>query len=328
MEITLQSTVDFLKSRDRYSIFLHASPDGDTIGAGVALLRTLRKMGKRAYLACSDPIPARYNYLFEELPEPFGGFQPETIVAVDIADEKLLGDALECYESDIDLCIDHHASNTLYARRTYLDVKAAATCEIIGNLIKALGQEPDRHIADGIFTGLATDTGCFRYTNTTPAAHRMAADMIEAGADAGQINRLMFDTKSRLRIEIERAALQNIEFHFDNRCALICITKEMYELIGTDESELDGITSLPRQIEGVLVGVTIRQRGDKCKISIRTRVPYDASAMCRMLGGGGHVCAAGCELSGSLDEVKRQILAVVEEFLTHGNQEQPGEAAL
>ena len=180
-------------------------------------------------------------------------------------------------------------------------------------LFGKMGVEIDPLLADCLYTGLSTDTGCFQFGNTTARTHIIAAALMEAGANIRDLNMLLFGTKSRGRLAIERIALANLEYHFNDRCALIYMTREQIESTGVEASDLESITSLPRQIDGVQVGVTLRQQpSGSYKISVRTVPGVDACAICRRLGGGGHDQAAGCELVGGLDNAKAAVLAEVE----------------
>lgn len=303
----LHSAARLLNERDDYVILSHASPDGDTVGSAYALCHALHKLGKRARVECSDPIPTRYDYFTERVESQ--QFEAGTVVAVDVASTMLLGKLRHTYGDGIWLCIDHHESNDGYAEHNFVLPDAAANCENIFRVIEALGVQIDGVIADALFTGVSTDTGCFRYGNCTGETHRIAARLMELGADAENINRLMFETKSRARIEVERQALESIEYHFDNRCAVMLVTAEMRRAL--DQSEIDGLAALPRQIEGVTVGVTMREMDDCYKISLRTHAPLNASEICARLGGGGHARAAGCSLKMPLDEAKAAVLAAV-----------------
>ena len=304
----IRSACDYLLSHDRYAVLMHASPDGDAVGSAHSLCRALQKLGKRAKCLCCDPIPAHYSYMVESV-QP-DDFEPEHIISVDLADTKLLGSLESVYGDKIELSIDHHCSNCIKTGLVVLDAQASAACEVMFELIGALGCGFDEHIADCLYTGIATDTGCFKFTNTSPKTHRVAADLIEMGANHGEINRIMFDTKSRGRLNVERMALDTIEFYFDGRCALTVITEEMQAMATPDE--LDGITALSRQIEGVIVGLTFRYKDvNRYKISVRTIDPVNASAVCARLGGGGHIRAAGCELNMPLAEAKRTVLEAV-----------------
>ena len=148
----------------------------------------------------------------------------------------------------------------------------------------------------------------------TAAYELVKKGLIECGADYYKINRIMFDTKSFARLKVEQQAVDNIEMHFDNRCALMTITAEMQSMVTPDE--LEGVTPIPRQIEGVVIGVTIREKtAGKFKCSVRTHEPIDASEICSMLGGGGHNRAAGCEILGTLDEAKQKMLKSISDYL-------------
>lgn len=296
-------------------LLCHKNPDGDTLGSAAALYWALKKLGKqRVAVLCADLIPARYDYMAIE--RFSGQFEPGYIVAIDVASIQLFGDAISQYTQRVDLCIDHHASNSGYADELYLDPSAAATAEIIYELVCKMGVELDERLADCLYTGISTDTGCFQFSNTTARTHEIAARLIEAGARMGELNTILFETKSRARLAIESIALSHLEYHFDDRCALIYMTREQIESTGVEASDLEGVTSLPRQIEGVQVGVTLRQQpSGSYKISVRTLPGVNACTICTRLGGGGHAMAAGCELMGGLDNAKQAILAEVEREL-------------
>lgn len=305
---------DRLLAADDILIICHKNPDGDTLGTAGALQHGLNALQKRASVICSDEIPARYDYLGLTLFD--GSYQPQYVVAVDIAGPQLFGDATYSYASRCDLCIDHHPSNTAYADALLLDAGAAACCEVMLRVLEEMHVEITPRIADCLYTGVSTDTGCFKFTNTTPETHRAAARLMELGANVIWLNQMLFESKSRSRLEIERLALSTLEYHFEDRCALIYITREMIETTGADGTDLEGITSVPRAIEGVDVGVTMRQQpGGSYKVSVRTTQGYDASAICARLGGGGHRQAAGCEIFGELGNAKAAVLAEVEKEL-------------
>ena len=178
-------------------------------------------------------------------------------------------------------------------------------------------------IADCLYTGLSTDTGCFLFGNTTAHTHKVAAALMEAGARVEELNPLLFENKSKGRIAIERTALENLEYYFDQQCALISMTREQIAASGVSVEDLEGVTGLPRKIEGVRVGVTLRQNpSGSYKVSIRTVKGVDACAIARRLGGGGHEQAAGCELEGNLENAKAAVLAEVEKELARSAKEQ------
>lgn len=320
--LNVEQAAAMLRNADNILILCHKNPDGDTIGCGSALYYALASLGKTAAVLCSDPIPRRLSYTRPRLFR--GEFEPGLVVAVDVAGTQLFGDSglMPSYSRRVDLCIDHHAGNNGYAQYTLLNPEAAAAAELLWEVIEAMGVQLDSQMADCLYTGLATDTGCFRFTSTTARTHRMAARLIEAGADIGRLNELLFECRSRSRIEAEREALESLEYYCGGRCAMICLTRDQILQTGVANAELEDLTSLPRSIEGVEVGLTLRQQKDgSYKISIRTAGTVDACAVARHLGGGGHSRAAGCEISGNLDNAKRAILQEVEKELARQDAE-------
>lgn len=308
MCITVKEAAAMLAAADNIVILTHHFPDGDTLGSGFALCRALQNMGKAARVLCHDSIPEKYEYMTAPVPQP--AFEPGFICAVDVADSKLLGESLQPYADKVELCIDHHSLHREFEKKLLLDASMGATAMLIYQVIEAMGVPLDTVIADCLYTGIATDTGCFKYSNTTPLTHRMAAELMEAGAAAEIINRTMFDIKSRARVLLEQMALQSIVFYDDGRLAIMSVTEEMMRRAGACENDMEGLSPLPRQIEGVWVGVMLRQKvnGDY-KVSVRTGTHADAAAICGLLGGGGHSRAAGCTLSGT----SRQVVATVRE---------------
>ena len=304
--ISLQEAAELLLQQNDILILTHAYPDGDTLGSGFALCGALHNAGKRARVACPDVIPARFDYMTK--PVRRNQFDEQFIVAVDIADPKLMGRFEAQYGGKVDLSIDHHPSNLLFAARNYVQGEAAATCEIIYELIGYMNLPLDNNIVSALYTGISTDTGCFRYANVTADTHRIVAELMAFEVDFAEINRVMFETKSRARVEIERAAMTDMEFFNKDLCAMITVSKALCDRSGASDDELEGITSLPRKIEGVLLGITLRERGENFyKVSMRSYDPVNAAALCAIFGGGGHARAAGCQIQGTLDEVKAKI---------------------
>ncbi len=312
--VSIAEAAALLREQDDILILCHKSPDGDTLGSGYGLLHGLHSLGKRARVECSDLIAERYSYLF---PEEVQDFEPKYVVAVDVADTTLLGDKLSLWADKVDLCLDHHGSNRDYANHLLLEADSAAACEVIYLVLKELGVAITEKIADCIYTGIATDTGCFRYSNTTVRTHRMAAELMELGCHFQKINQLMFETMRRSRLAVEKEALETLEYHFNDRCAMITLTRDMVEGNNATDDELDGLSAIPRQIEGVWVGVTMKQYKNRAgyKISLRTTEEADASAICSRLGGGGHARAAGCAIDGDWETARTAILKAISEEL-------------
>ncbi len=302
MLIDLKKAAEMLKEADNILILTHANPDGDTLGSGFALLRALLKLGKKARLINNDEINGKFSYLSEGV--EIAEFTEEFIVSVDTAEVKLLGDSVGAkYGERVGLSIDHHGISRLFAESTFCESESASCCELVYLVIKEMGIEIDPQIASCVYTGMSTDTGCFRYSNVTPRTHRIAAELIEAGADHSRINVRMFETKSMNNIMLERMCLDSLRSFADGKIALIAVTKAMLDECNTDKSALDAIKPITRQIEGVEIGITVKEEdGDKVGVSIRSSENYDAAKICAHFGGGGHERAAGCQFSGKTVE--------------------------
>lgn len=308
--IDIALVISRLLAADNILLLCHKNPDGDTIGSAGALYWALKGLGKRVSIFCSDPIAARYEYMQLGLYD--GSYEPAYIVAVDIAGIQLFGDAAAAWGEKADLCIDHHPSNSGYAYATLLEPEAAATAEIIYEVLDEMKIEITPIIANCLYTGLSTDTGCFKFANTTARTHRIAAQMMEKGAEFVKLNEILFESKSKSRIQIEQIAISHLEYHFDERCALMYVTRDEIDRVGADNTDLEGITALPRMIEGVCVGILMRQLpGGSYKVSVRTSGNIDACVICAGLGGGGHKRASGCEFFGNLENAKAAVLAEV-----------------
>lgn len=308
MKIEFSQAVSEIKNADNILILTHANPDGDTLGSGFALLRALRKLGKRARLINNDEIPSKYAYLYENVEDDF--FEEEYIVSVDVAEKKLLGDSVkEKYGDRVNLSIDHHETSRLFAEKTYCESDSASACEVIYLVIKALGVNADSDIASCIYTGMTTDTGCFKYSNVTARTHLIAAEVISLGAQHSKINERMFDTKSVGSIKLEKMCYENLEIFAEGKVAVISVTKAMLSECGLDKSALDAIKPITRQIEGVSIGITVKEEDNGAVgVSIRTDENYDAAAICAHFGGGGHIRAAGCELKTTVAETKAKVI--------------------
>ena len=193
MKISVKECADILREKDNILILTHANPDGDTLGSGFALCRALMKIGKICAVINADDIPKKYNYLFDDIVEI--KFKPDYVVAVDVATVKLLGGLEEQYK--IDMCIDHHSTNTEYANLLLLE-DAPAACQIMYEVVLALGVEVDKKIADCLYTGLTTDTGCFRYDSTTAQTYRVAADLLMPEQTTAGLIELCLKQRARL----------------------------------------------------------------------------------------------------------------------------------
>lgn len=312
----VKKAAEILKSNDDFLILSHANPDGDTLGCAYGLCGILQKMGKRAKVMCADEIAPRMKYLRDTVIQQ--SFEEKTVVSVDVADRKLLGDLDAVYGDKIYLAIDHHESRQEFAEYTLVDAGAAAACELIFQIAEEMNAQLDGEIASCLYTGLATDTGCFKYSNTTGRTHMIAAKLMAYDFDVADINYKLFDMKSKGRLELEQAITQGMEFFCDDRVAVVWLTTELMDRFKgrVDSEDFNGLASLPRQVEGVVLGATVKQKGPTTfKVSVRTAEPINAGSVCALFGGGGHARAAGCSIEGSIEFVRAKLLPVFEKAL-------------
>ena len=310
MKINHRQAWDLLCSMDRILLLTHRLPDGDALGSIYALYLALKSMGKTVRCV-TDAIPSSLRAAAIPCGEP--AFEPDFVVTVDVGDSKLMSDALSAaYGDRVDLSIDHHGTNTAYAKYNLVDPAAAAASEVLFDMLKLAGFALTEPIARELYIGISTDTGCFRYGNTTAKTMRAAADLMECGIDTQYLNTELFETKTREYAAFERLALNALRTCFDGKCAVMVVTRAMYDESGLDEADDKAINALPRQIQGVYVGVTVKEKKEGgFRVSMRSKEPFDAAAVCAKLGGGGHRLAAGCELEGTAEEVVAQILNAV-----------------
>ena len=315
MFVDFSETEKFLRNCKDAVIITHRSPDGDCIGAGFGLKDILEQLGVRSRVVCHDVFPARYSFLTEN--GAGEDFEPQSIIAVDIADVKLMGRYEEIYGGKVQLCIDHHISNKNYAEKTLLRADATAACEIIYDLAKYMGVTITKHCATCLYTGIATDSGCFKYDCTTPRAHERAAEMMRKyDINFARINRYMFDVKSEGRMRLEGKIAELMELYLDGKLAIVAITQDMMKDMGVEIDELEGFAPITIQLETTEVGILMRQREDGVfKCSFRSANDVNVSEICQSIGGGGHAKAAGCTVDADLDSAKKMLIEAVERAL-------------
>ena len=303
-----QETAEFLRKGDQFLILTHKKPDGDTVGSAAALCRALRALGKTAYVLPNPELTPRYEELLLPL-YPQEEKRGMCVVSVDVADRSLL--PANAAELEVEFSIDHHDRSRQFSRQLYHDASAAATGEMVAGVIQQLGAPVTKEIANALYTAISTDTGCFRFANTTPRTHRIVAELMECGADWYELNRKLFSVKTPTQIAVEGAVLGSLRFYQDGIIAVAVVSREMRRQTGATEDDLDGISSLAYQIEGVEAGITVFEQPDGYKISLRSGERVDAAKVCAKFGGGGHHRAAGCFFTCTLEEVVSQITDAV-----------------
>ncbi len=308
-KISKSAAAKLLLSKNRIMIIGHANPDGDTLGSCFALYHALSTLGKRVCVVNSDKITPKYCFLSGGKSTLKPQFEPDFIVSVDVGATKLFGEPLMKYADRVDLNIDHHPSNPNFGKYNVVEPKAAATGEIMLDIILAMKVEMTEEIANALYTGISTDTACFMHNSTTATTLKKAAKLVEMGANLPYLNEHLFVKKSWEQFELESLAIKSVRFFREKTIAVMVISLDMMSLSGADTDDTDGIATLPRKIEGVDVGVTMREiKPGVYKISARSDGSVNMSEVCQRLGGGGHVRAAGCTLEGDVDELIERIL--------------------
>lgn len=312
---SLAEISEIIKKKDNFCILTHQNPDGDTIGSAFALCRVLQIMNKNSKVVCCDPIPAKFAFMKNYVKKQ--EFDEKYVICVDVADIKLLGNLHEKFVSKVDLCIDHHISNKKFAEIPYIDASASAAAEIIYDLLCEMNVDIDEKIAECLYTGISTDTGCFKNLNTTAKSHEIAAKLFEKNVNLLKINKNLFDTKSRSLIELTKIVYGSIEYYFGGKLAMVCVTLQIIETAGVTQSDVESITSIAHQIEGVKIGVTLKEKSPGYfKVSLRTDEETSAAEIAEFFRGGGHFNAAGCDLNGNLTEIKQKIIDAVKNIMS------------
>ena len=312
----IAETAAWLQTCEQAVILIHQNPDGDCIGSGYALAALLRQMGNHAVVGCSDSISARYAFLLDD--KDTVDESTAAVISVDVADRKLLGDLDAVYGERVQLAIDHHRIHRPFAEECCLNPQAAAACEIVYAIAKQLPVAITEQIATCLYTGIATDTGCFQFDNVTPNTLRIAADLMEQFPNIryAKINRAMFAVKSMGRLHLEQKLTDQMRSYFHGKCVVICITLAFLQTYGVDPAELDGLANFPLQVEGAEVGIMLKEKtANVFKISMRSVDYVDVAAICKQFDGGGHIKAAGCLMEGTAEEVIQKLTDAVERSL-------------
>ena len=309
--MTIQETAAMLQTMDRVLLLTHIRPDGDTIGSAAALCQALRDMGKTAYLLPNAGTTETY----QPYAEGYWGaadFEPDYVVSVDIAALSLLPENAKKYAGRIHLSIDHHPSNEGFAPHLCVLPEMAACGEIVYEIVRLM-TPVTQEIALPLYVAVSTDTGCFVYSNTSAHTHRVAAALLETGIAVAGVNKALFRTKSRTRLAMEAWMAEWAEYYDNDRVVIMQIPRSLCLDYKATEADVEVLSSLAALVAGTDCGVTLRElEGGRVKISLRTGPRVNATAVCALLGGGGHTAAAGATISGSMKEAKQAVLQAID----------------
>jgi len=313
--LTRSETAAFLAGTDHFAILTHRRPDGDTLGSSALLCRGLRSMGKTAHILENPEITDKYAPLHTGLTKaaPEAG---DTLVCVDVASPGMLPSVFAPYQDKIVLRIDHHSIATSFTQNELVEGETAACGEIVYGVLREMGVSLDVPMAEALYTAVSTDTGCFRYANTTADTFAVAAECAKISPNLFAINQALFDTNSLGRLRLQGWLVEHALFLKDGAAAVCALPLAVERQLQLTEDDLENISGFPRSIEGVKIAATLRENPDGLiKISVRAVPGYDAAEICAKFGGGGHKGAAGANLKLPMDAAVQAVRAAIEEAL-------------
>ena len=301
----------------RFTITSHIRADGDSIGSAVAMLHVLRGEGKEAQIVMDSAVPKAYQFLdigHDVCTDPDALWDDADVVLVlDCADVGRLGRVGERIAGHpLLINIDHHLSNTGFGRVNWVE-DSSCTGEMLYGLFRDLGYGVPKPALDALFTAIVTDTGRFTHGNTSSSCMDVAAALVRAGARPSEINSRLYRTEPFAVVRLKAAAAGTLELWADGQIATMCLTRQMFHDTGVDPIDTQDFADVPRSVEGVEVGVLLRELDDQgnVKVSLRSMGKVNVNAVAGQFDGGGHFRASGCEMSGGLDRVKETLVALL-----------------
>ncbi len=307
-----------IKKFNKFLISSHINPEGDAIGCQVALASLLRRLGKEAVMLDESPVPHVLQFMkgteniLKEMP---ANFNFQVAIILDCPDLSRVGKVSEHIAPDkVVINIDHHISNENFGKHNWVDQNISSTGEMIYDLFKAFKLKIEYDEALAMYVAIMTDTGSFRYTNTTSKTHRIAAELIDKGVDPYEAFGKIYETSSLQDINLLGEALQTLKLTDDGKVAWLWVTKEMLKKTKASLEGTEGIINFARSIEGAEIAILFRETGteDKVKVSFRSKGKVDVNKLAAFFGGGGHVTASGCTVFGKMKAVEKKVLAKVQ----------------
>lgn len=314
--------IEVLKGEDCFYLISHMQPDGDSIGSLLAMGEGLKSIGKEVRMFTPGFIPRKYSFLngADQVENDIADCDPEvTAVILDSSDAERMGILKESFmECRTIVNIDHHVTNQGYGTLNLIDPDASAAGEIIYHLLNEIGVQLDYSIAESLYVAISTDTGSFKYDNTTPATHRVTAELLKQGLSPGTLSQRVFDERPMSFYMLLKEAISSLEIYENRKIAVMTLSRDIRQRSGASSDELEGIVNYTRNIEGVELGILFYvENGSEVKVGFRSKT-VDVSALAGRLNGGGHARAAGCRLYEDYQTVKRKVLA--EAFKMLGQQ--------
>jgi phosphoesterase RecJ-like protein len=316
---------EVLRGAQRISIFCHENPDGDTLGAGIAIAMAAERLGKQAEVVCVDPPPPFLSFLPGiERVRRSPGLEADVAVVVDAGELSRIGsvvtDQAEWFARARIVNIDHHVSNPGYGEAVWIDPQAAATCELVTLLLPELGVTLDKQLATALMAGIVQDTHTFAHPNATARTLRVAAELVEAGAPLASINRAVYADKPFSTLALWGLMLAGIGQRAAGRIVFASMTADMLARTAEQPTASEGFVDLLGSTRLADVTILFKENGpEETRVSVRTSDLADAVAITSAFGGGGHARAAGCTVAAPLEAAREQVLAEAERELARGD---------
>ncbi len=309
---------DLMRNHHRFLICSHMNPDGDALGSSLGLALYLEGEGKEAVVFNQDPVPGLYEFLpsAERIRQSLDEREKfDATFLLDCATSRRVGKGLEGFHGrGVVVVIDHHPPVEVEEGIRWIRTDAAATAELLFGVMETYGVKPSPDVATNLYAALMTDTGSFRFSNTTARSLTVAAGLLEAGADHGLLIDRLYESYPAERFRLLALALETLGFFSQGRVAVMHVTREMFAAVSAPDELTDGFVDIPRSVRGVDVAVLIREvAGGEHRVNLRSRGRVDVARVATRFGGGGHSNAAGCTVKGDGDKVRESVLAVLEE---------------
>ena len=302
--LTRVETAAFLNDHDNYVILTHIRPDGDTLGSASALCLGLRSLGKIAHVLVNTGVGGRFRWMLEGLTVEEAG-KDDTVISTDVASPGMLPDNAQGYLGRVRLRVDHHGSATSFSDLELVDPDSASCAEVVYDVLELMEAPRQAEVLDRIYVGLSTDTGCFRFANTTAHTFRVAAACAEGGARVYQLNQELFETNTLGKLRMQGWIVEHMRLLHCGTMAICAIPRSVELELGVTSDDMDNISNFPRTVAGVNVAATIRETEDGlAKISVRAVPGYDATVIAEKFGGGGHKGAAGASMRMSMTQAE------------------------
>lgn len=314
----MNEIISLIQNSKSIAIVTHTSADGDALGSSFALAFALESLGKRVFVFLEEPVPKMLDFLPGKcFVSEYNGEYYDLCVCLDTSDIKRLGDRAEIYEKAAKkITIDHHTTNNMQADGLWIDETASATGEMVYHLVKALKVDINKEIAINLYTAIVTDTGGFRYSNTTPESHIITADLLSLDIPFADIVKKVFDTVSYSKIMLMKKAVQNLVLYFNGKVAVSYLLHEDIKSVDAQTDDFEGLVNVGRNLEGVEVSLFLREKQPgNFKGSLRANEYVDVSQIASAFSGGGHKRAAGFSIEGGLNESIEMVLTEIEKVL-------------